>query len=130
MQMIDITAIVAGAIRLILLWANTRLAFSIAFRSFWLTARISAAVVASACASPAGSAYTSIVASSAILPGIVATCSASWPNEKDFGCGRHDRCSSGTRNNTRSVAFASASSSASSELMVFMICAPWLLQRA
>ena len=56
----------------------------------------------------------SIEASSATLPGTVATCSASWPSDIDFVCGFHDRCACGTRSSTRRVASDSCSSSASS----------------
>ena len=43
----------------------------------------------------------SIAASSATLPGTVATCSASWPSDIDFGCGFQDRCACGIRSSTR-----------------------------
>src|SRR3989442_705839 len=64
----------------------------------------SAAVTASGCTNTGGSEIVSLDASSATLPGTVATCSASWPSDIDFACGFHPRWACGTRSSTRRVA--------------------------
>src|SRR6478672_10263562 len=46
-----------------------------------------------------------------MAPGTDAMCSASWPSEKDLGCGFHESLSAGTRSRTRLVVCASCSTS-------------------